>query len=778
MENVEEPHFFIDFGLSDSKHCIKTSKRGFVQDIDVFKIDKCSKLLSSVSDDCKLQLKIPIEGKVSSASNVLGFIECSNSEIIQKVERLVKKAYKIDNKKTWMIEDYNELEPLSSLTTKAIKDFEKGIAETALRELTDTIIEYIKVRKDFGLMPSFKQDEGIRFGRYFIDESYTHLEKIMKVCMKESDPDIMDLMFYLNMIIGNESITLQDSDTFKKVIRFYLYFSHRLEDDFIDTILLNSGSLELKTRYDLEKEKEDIDYIKGSESILKEIADYYRDLTKILMDKQTRFAITSLEKHFEMNNGMDRLRYNTAEFQLKMKLRELEPECNEYQKIESELGIIEEKKKVSGRLKINLGFIVYSIGTYAMVNVEREKFTIEFSQLIFDKLVDFFKKYNLEEVFNRLERMDTFFSIDHWFHEYEDGKAHFIDMSYIDRFYLLMTALLYKNGKNLKEIKTLDRFNKSQLETFKNEFKKLGDKVHIWDQLFEDKSQKYFEDALKRLEQCTDEREEDLHEKVRHFELSEKRVEKVKSDITEQTKRYLEARKFINVKAVTEDDGEFEYFGINTLHNKIFFVNETVDPTTHYAYEDIGIFIGQEIGVGESEYLIKQIFEKINIKENRIQFETFSIQNLNTAKEKLEKRGFKTTTTLVSFNLNADLWRMEEFTHSDRQSEKMPVPYGTIDGIEAYNSRVLPEGVAIIFDKTHIGTLKILEELSPIITTDFNKVEIVKKELKEDKIKEEQKEERLRELEERVNIKALEKIKLEFGSHKAGLVVFIKSTKE
>ena len=41
MENVEEPNFFVDFGLSDSKHCIKTSKSGFLQEIDVFKIGKC-----------------------------------------------------------------------------------------------------------------------------------------------------------------------------------------------------------------------------------------------------------------------------------------------------------------------------------------------------------------------------------------------------------------------------------------------------------------------------------------------------------------------------------------------------------------------------------------------------------------------------------------------------------------------------------------------------------------------------------------------------------------
>ena len=779
MKNVEESYFSGGFSLSDSKHPVKTTKRGFVQDIDISKIAKCSKLLSSVSSDCKLQLNAPIEGKVSSASNILGFIEGSNSEIIPKVERLVEKAYKIDNRKTWMLEDYNELEPISSLTTKAIKDFEKGVAERALLELEDRIIEYIKARKNFGLLPSFEEAGGIRWGRHFLDESFKHLEKIMKISIKESDPDIIDLILYLNEEIGKESISLQDLDTLKNVTRFFLYFSHRFEDDFIDTLLRYSRDLELKTIWDLEKEKENRDYIKGSEYVLKELADYYGNLTRILMDKQTRFATISLGKLLGIDSKLEYLMYDNTQYQLGMELKQLEPESNEYQKIKNKLEIIEEKKKVSGRLKFNLGFIVYSIGTYVMVNVEREKFTTEFSQPIFDKLVDFFKKNSLEEVFNRANRIDSFFLIEHWLHENEDEdeEAHIGYIDYVDRFYLLMTAMLYRKGKkDLKEIKPIERFNKSQLETFKKEFEKLKDNVHIWNQLFENGSQKYFEDTLKRLAECTGEREEDLREKVRKADLSKGRVEKVKSDITEQTKRYSEARNFINAEVVTEEDEEFVYFGINTLNGKIFFVDEKVDSTTHYDHDHIGASIGREIGIGESEYLTKQIFEKINIKENRIQFEAFSHQNLNTAKEKLEERGFRVTTILMSLDLGRDLWRMEEFSYSDRQSEEMPTPYGTIDGIEIYHSRKLPKEVAIIFDKTHIGTLKIQEDLSPIITTDFDKEGIIKKELEEGKIREEQRNERLKELDEKVNIKALEKIKFEFGSHKAGLVLFIKST--
>jgi ribosomal protein S13 len=626
------------------------------------------------------------------------------------------------------------------------------------------------------LSPSFEQAGGIHWGRDFIDESFKHLGKIMEISIKESDPDSIDLILYLNKEIGEESISLQDLDTFKRVTGFYLYFSYKLEDDFVDSILLKSRDLELKTIFDLEKEKEDIDYIKGSEYFLKELVDYYGNLTIILMDKQTRFATISLGKLLGISRNLERLMYDNTQFQLEMKLEQLELGSEEYQKIKNELEIIEEKEKVSERLKFNLGLMVYSIGTYVMVNVEKEKFTIEFSQPIFDKAIDFFKKNNLEEVFNRANRVDSFFLIEHWLRENEDDGAHISYMGYIDRFYLLMTALLYRKGKNLKEIKPIEQFNKSQLETFKTEFEKLKDNAHTWDLLFENGSQKYFEDTLKRLVECTGEREENLREKVRQVGLSEERVEKVKSDIIVHTKRHSEVRNFINAEVVTEEDENFIYLGINTLSNKIFFVDESVDPTTHYACDLIGVSIGREIGIGESEYLIKQMFEKVNIKENRIQFETFSIQNLNRAKEKLEEKKFRVTTILMSLDLGRDLWRMEEFHYSDRPSEEMPIPYGTIDGIEIYDSKVLPKGVAIIFDKTHVGTLKILEELSPIITTDFDKERIIKKELEEGKIREEQREERLEKLDERVNIKALEKIKFEFGSSKAGLVLFIKST--
>ena len=775
LENIELSYFLGNFGLSDSNHPISTTKRGLVCDIDFSKIKKCSKLLFSDSKDNKLKLNIPMEGKVSSASNILGYIECSDNGTIHEVEKLVKKAYKIDDKKTTMLEDYKELTPISSLTIKAIKDYDIGVAEGALDELSDIIIEYVKRRKNFGLMPSCEQVGEVRFGRDFLDESFIQLEKIMKVSIKDSESDIIDEILYRNIRIGRESIILQDLETFKKVIQFCLYFSYRLEEDSIDRNLLYSRDLQTDIIYYLDGEKNSIDYVKCAEYLLNELINYYGKLTRILMDKQTHFTLTCLGKLLSLNHDFDRFIYDNTKHQLDFEFRQLKPEDDTYKQIEKNLEVIEEKEKISLRLKSKFNFIIYNIGTYIMVNLERGKYNIDFSRPIFDKLVEVFKKNNLEDIFNEILRVDSL-PFDNWFHEHvDDGEAYFVDTTHIDRFYILMTALLFQKGKKLKEIKVIDKFNETQLETFKIEFKKLNDKSGIWDQLLEGKTNEYFDKILERLEECAKDRDNNLREKIRTSDLSDERVEKVKSDIISHTTKYFEVANYINVKETIVEDNGFIYRGINTLVDKKYFVDETVDPTTYYDYNSLGGIYGRDIGIGESEYLINQIFEKLNIKQNQIQFETFSIKNLNEAKEQLKDRGFNATTILMSFDLSNKLWHLNEFTHSERKSDDIPIPYGTIEDIEIYHNRVIPKKVAIIFDKAHIGTLKVKEALNPRITMDFDKKEIIKKELKEGKIKPENKEERMNELDEKVNIIALEKIKFKFGNPEAGLVLFIDS---
>lgn len=775
LNNIEESFLF---GALDSSDfiCVKSSKRGFVEDIDTFKIEKCSKLLSSVSDDCRLILVKPIKSKITSTSNILGQIKCPDKRISFKVEYLINKAYKINLKDDWMLADYKELEPISSLTINAIRFFEKGVVKTALQEYTNIIVEYIKVRKNFELMPTYEQSKGILIERSFLEESYYQLEKIMEVSINESDADITKQIINCNTIIAREAINLQDFETVNNAIKFYIYFSYKLKDEFINEIMLQSQGLAKKILFDIDTEKYDIQYLTGSKYILEDLFKFYGNFTRIFVDNQKKFSIISLDKWMQLNSYFERFHsYDYRQFELETKLKSLNVESDEYKNIQEKLYIIEEKEKLNIHLKDSLGSIFYSIGTYAMLNLESGKSTVEFSRLIFDKLINYFTKNNLSVLFSKLDVFGIS-PLENWLNSFEDEEVHFIDTSYLDRFYILMNSLLVQRGNNLKEIKPMDRLNQQQLDTFQIQIKNLKDRNELWDQLLENESEKYFDDIFERLRECAKEREINLHEKIREAKLSEHRVDSVIFDITDTAKKFFASRKFMKVEKVEGIEKDFIYFGENTLFEKIYFIDDNIDPTTHYNYNFIGPDIGRGIGLGESNYIAKKIFESLNIKGNKIQCETLSILNIREAKKELEKRGFTSTTLLVSFDVNKELYKLKEFIPTQKQSDGFLIPIGVIEEIDVYESGVIPKDTAILFDKNMIGTLKILEDLNPKITTDFEKDEIINKEVREGKIKESEYEIRLKELDEYVNIKSLEKIRFEFGDPKAGFVLYIKSS--
>ncbi len=366
--------------------------------------------------------------------------------------------------------------------------------------------------------------------------------------------------------------------------------------------------------------------------------------------------------------------------------------------------------------------------------------------------------------------------MENWLISFEDEEVHSIDTSYLDRFYILMSSLLVLRGKNLKEIKSIDRFNQQHLETFQVQIKNLKERKELWDHLLINKSEKYFDDIFERLKECAREREKNLQEKIREAKLSEHKVASVISDIVDTAKKSFFARKFIKVEEIEGTETDFIYFGENTLYKKIFFIDDNIDPTTHYSYEYIGTSIGRGIGLGESNYIAKNIFESLNIKGNKIQCEIFSTLNISEAKKELERRGFTSTTLLISFDIETELYNLKEFIPTQRHSDNSLIPEGVIDDIDVYTSGVIPKDTAILFDKNNIGTLKILEDLNPKITTDFEKEDFINNEMREGKIKESEYENRFKELDEYVNIKSLEKIRFEFGDSNAGLVFYIKSS--
>lgn len=770
FDNIYGSIFFLSVD-SDLEHKIKPLNYGFIQDIDISKIKKCSKLLSSDSADSKLALNINFEKKLVHELDILGSIECSNKKISNKIEKLVQNAYKINHSKNWILEDYNELPPLTSLTTKAIINLEKGVAETALEKMVNNIISYIDVRKGYNLMPTPDQiGEIMPWRSNYLNESFNNLEKVMKVSIKEKDADLIDSILYFNSQIGYYSIKLQDRDAFQKVTQFNLYFSYRLENESIDKLLYYSKDLAQKSFFIIFNEKKEIDFIKNIEYFLNDLIKYFAYLTNIWMEKETRHSITSLNRLLELNSNFSHIIFDNTLFQLQMDLDQLDKTSENsynYQRIKRDIEIIEEKEKMGKKLKLHLEATVFLIGTKLMKNIEKEKMSIEICKPFFKVLVNFFKDNNLEDIYNNKTKINFFpmeFIIDE-----VDEKAHFIDLGQIDRFYLLMAALLTREGKDMQEIKPIECFNKIQLKDFEIQTKKLKDRAFNWDQLLENNSKNYFDQLLKRLDECIDEQKNNLLEKVRKADLSSERVATVKSDIISYAQENSLVENLIKIELVDEIDNKSIYFGNDVLYNKIYFVDEDIDPTTSYSYDDIGRFIGTEIGLGESAYILGKIFENLNNKQNSIYFKTPTIQNFNILIEKLKSRGFNATTIISSKDLFNKIRKLKEFRFIHRNSNKN-LPYGMINDIEIYVNEKIPKNIGIIFDRNYIGKLKIFKKLNPEITSGFNKDKIIEKELMEGIIKEEQRQERLRELDEKVNIKSLEKIKFEFGNHEAGLV--------
>jgi len=58
-----------------------------------------------------------------------------------------------------------------------------------------------------------------------------------------------------------------------------------------------------------------------------------------------------------------------------------------------------------------------------------------------------------------------------WTEEFEDYRAHILDSSYNDRFYILMKAFVFKKNGRLTEIKPIERFNDYQLKIFEAQVK-------------------------------------------------------------------------------------------------------------------------------------------------------------------------------------------------------------------------------------------------------------------------------------------------------------------
>jgi len=493
---------------------------------------------------------------------------------------------------------------------------------------------------------------------------------------------------------------------------------------------------------------------------------YYVDVQK----SQITFTLGWL---LGINSHLDRFIYDSTEFEIESRLKELEKshqESPEIQEAKNKLEVIKGREEILNEMKPFLRKTFYSIGIYIMVAVEQGKCSVEFAKKAFTFFVRFFKINDLGQTFKETKK--DLFITDCWINDPENIESHFIDSSYMDRFYLLLNTLLVANDIEVRQ--PFEILNDSQLMSFRTEVERLKAKKEVWNELFVGESSEKFDSILKTLEISSLKRAEELHQKIIKEKLSVETVNKVKLDIIKYAQSNFEAN-YIQIEDVDNGDEDFGYLGQTFFYDKVFFIDKSIDPTTYYNSEDIGLIIGKYIGIGKTEYIIKQTLENFDIKGNKIFIESFSLENVKEVMKTLNERGFEATTLLIAYDLTNELRNLKGFFYIHRKSDEFPIPFGKIGDIEIYRSKILSEKTAIMFDRNKAGKLKISEKLKPEITAEFDIDEIISREIDRGKIREEDIKRRKYELEEKVKIQVIEKLKFEFGDKKAGIILLERS---
>ena len=540
-------------------YAIKPQRHGLIQEINISKLKSCSKLLNLTSVESKLILTIPNDLQIRHFSE-LGFIECSDNKIRNKVENLVRDSYQIKNETSDIIGNYEYLSISSLLIINMIQNSEKAVAEKALRKLSDIIIKQIYLRNKIKILlpdtiPIFINKEAVN--KYF-----EKLDNIIETCVEKSNLQTAISVLYVNYEIGSEAIKLKEIEIFRDVTNFFYNTAYRFNERLIDNVLYWSDNLEIKIAVDIRAEN-DIENLNQLKKILDLIIEHYENLLKLLIDRSSPSSRTCLAKFSDINIHIEYLCLSSIEnpgFNLQF----------------------EKRSKLEKELKFSLVQSLYAIGTYLMINLEKSKYEVEFSKQLFSLLTNFFEKEILEDFFNEIERANLF-KIEVWTEEFEDYRAHILDSSYNDRFYILMKAFVFKKNGRLTEIKPIERFNDYQLKIFEAQVKKLSENSHIWDPFFENRSTYYFKEIFETIKKSSEKRKEILVQKIKDTKLSEEKIKKVKLEISTQTKQNSEVRNYVKVEHI-KSLKEPKNIEITTYLEKIFLVDNSVDQSNVYDF--------------------------------------------------------------------------------------------------------------------------------------------------------------------------------------------------
>jgi hypothetical protein len=208
-----------------------------------------------------------------------------------------------------------------------------------------------------------------------------------------------------------------------------------------------------------------------------------------------------------------------------------------------------------------------------------------------------------------------------------------------------------------------------------------------------------------------------LYPSVRHLPLSEERIRKVVSEMTESFDKDAIGRNIITPIHLEEgdrrqDESDFISLGVSHIVDKIWFVDGVFGDES-YGCEGIGSDYGRGLAEAETSHITKCVLDKC--KGNRVTFkEEIRPSDILRSLEFLERNKAEAKIILTNIQDHLRLWHHRNMV----QNGQLVISRG----FSGYNHdikieffRGLPEGMSIVIDPQKIGELWIKKELKNVV---------------------------------------------------------------
>lgn len=131
--------------------------RGIISDIKFTPLEKANELLKEETVEGgrnSLYLTRFIGNRLGGKKSVVAYVSHPDDTIRNEIVELVQSAYNIDHNQIELLNYYREIDPLTVITIKAIKDNEKGVYDCTINEFFDLARESLLIISNFDKIPS------------------------------------------------------------------------------------------------------------------------------------------------------------------------------------------------------------------------------------------------------------------------------------------------------------------------------------------------------------------------------------------------------------------------------------------------------------------------------------------------------------------------------------------------------------------------------------------------------------------------------------------------